>query len=218
LAAILDHIDKTLGLRNTLIFVTSTGYYEADDIYPQDVQMPGGIFYTNRCEALLNMYLMAIYGKEQWVEKVYNCQVYLNRKLIENKNINLAEFQLKAAEFVAQFTGVQDVATSSQLLNDKANDNMRRYKNIFNKDISGDIFIEIQPGYKIVNEQDNSTLNEKRARETAIASPVIFIGNNIKPAKIKRTIKATEIAPTVSHILRIRAPNAAKAEVLPEFL
>jgi len=219
LGLLFDNIDRTVGLKNTLIFVTSTGYYDAEDVYPANIQMPGGVFYTNRCEALLNMYLMAIYGKEQWVEKLQDNQVYLNRKLIQDKNLNLEEIQNKAAEFAVQFTGVQDAATSIQLLTGKANDNMQRYKNIYNKDVSGDIFLEIQPGYKIINEQSSSNIQEdKRARETAVAAPAIFFGYNVKPERIKRTIKATEIAPTVSHILRIRSPNAAKAQVLPEFL
>ncbi|GAB6012607.1 alkaline phosphatase family protein [Viscerimonas tarda] len=217
LGLLLDNIDKLVGLKNTLIFVTSTGYYDSEEIYPDGLKMPGGVFYTNRCEALLNMYLMAIYGKEQWVEKLYNKQIYLNRKLIKEKNLNLEEVQNKAAEFVVQFTGVQDVATSIQLLNGRANDNMTRYKNILNKDVCGDIFIEIQPGYKIINEQERVT-QEKRERETATTAPAIFFGNGIKAEKVKRTIKATEIAPTVSHILRIRSPNAAKSQALPEFL
>jgi hypothetical protein len=217
LEALLEHIDKTVGLKNTLLFLSSTGYYESDELYPEGLKMPGGIFYTNRCEALLNMYLMAVYGKEQWVDKFFDKQIYLNRKLIQSKNLNLEEVQNKAAEFVVQFTGVQDVATSIQLLNGRANDNMSRYKNILNRDVCGDIFIEIQPGYKIVNEQQGKT-QEKRERETAVAAPVVFFGYNIKAEKIKRTVKAVEIAPTLSHILRIRSPNAAKAQVLPEFL
>lgn len=217
LGTLLDQIDKTVGLHNTLIFVTSTGYNDAEEIYPDKVNMPNNTFYTNRCESLLNMYLMAIYGREQWVEKIYNNQIYLNRKLIEKKNLNLEDIQNKTAEFVVQFSGVQDATTAIQLITDKANANMIRYKNIFNKDISGDVFIEVQPGYKIVNEQEVQT-SEKRVRETAVTAPIIFFGYNIKPERIKRTIKATEIAPTISHILRIRAPNACKEKVLSEFL
>lgn len=215
---ILDRVEKMVGLNNALIYVTSTGYYDAEEVYLPEVKMSGGVFYTNRCEALLNMYLMAIYGKEQWVDKIYNNQVYLNRKLIESKSLNLVEFQNKAAEFIVQFTGVQDAATSYQIMTNKANDTMVRFKNIFNKETSGDIFIEIQPGFNIVNEHDRTNTSEKRARETAIPAPAIFFGNNIKPERIKRTIKATEIAPTVSHILRIRAPNASQSQVLPEFM
>lgn len=214
---LLDKVEKTVGLSNTLIFIASTGYYDAEDPYT-NVNMPDGVFYADRCEALLNMYLMAIYGKEQWIEKIYNQQIYLNRKLIEKKNLNLEEFQNKAAEFVVQFTGVQDVATSIQLLTGKANDNMIRYKNIFNKDVSGDIFFEVQPGYKVVANEQEAKTTDKRVRENTITAPVIFFGNNIKPERIRRTVNATEIAPTVSHILRIRSPNASKSKPLPELL
>ena len=57
---LLDDVDKTIGLRNVLIFVTSTGYYNSFDIKSENVRTAEGTFYTNRCEALLNMYLMAI--------------------------------------------------------------------------------------------------------------------------------------------------------------
>ena len=215
LATLLDEVDRSVGLKNTLIFITSTGYYDAEDVYPANINMPDGKFFYNRCQALLNMYLMAIYGQEQWVEYFYNNQIYLNRKLIEQKGLNLEEVQNKAAEFVIQFTGVQDVTTAMQLLTGKANSNMSKYKNSFNKDSSGDIFVEIQPGFRIVDEHDNKVV-EKRVRETAVVSPVIFFGYNVKAEKINRTIKAEEIAPTVCHLLRIRSPNASKAGVLPE--
>lgn len=219
IALLLDNVDKTVGLHNTLIFVTSTGYYDSHTQYSENLKTPPGAFYPKRCEALLNMYLMAIYGKEQWVERYHNGQIYLNRKLIESKRISLEEIQNKAAEFVVQFTGVQDAVTSLQLLTGKASPDMMPYRNAIGKEQSGDIFIEIQSGYQVVYEENNgSQSSSKIHRSVAITCPVIFFGNNIKPERIKRTIKATEIAPTICRLLRIRSPNAAKEEPLPEFL
>jgi len=219
LAALFDQVEKTVGLQNTLIFVTSTGYYDSNSRYPDNLKTEPGTFYPKRCEALLNMYLMAVYGKEQWVERYHNRQIYLNRKLIESKGISLEEIQNKAAEFIVQFTGVQDAVTSLQLLTGKASSEMMPYRNALNKEQSGDIFMEIQPGYQIVYEENNgSQTSTKIHRSVAITCPVIFFGNNIKPTKVKRTIRATEIAPTVCRLLRIRAPNAADDEPLPEFL
>ena len=219
IAKLLDGVDKTVGLKNVLFFVTSTGYYQAEE---QDIDLNSKpvIFYPNRCESLLNMYLMAIYGREQWVEGFFNNQLFLNRKLIENKNINLKEIQQKAAEFVAQFTGVQDVATYYQLLLGEENSNMSAYRNLLNKATSGDIFIELQPGVKVVNESQTTTVTGKnyQVRNTAIVSPVFFFGYDIKPQKISRTINAREIAPTVSYILRIRSPNASSSNVLNELI
>lgn len=216
---LLDDVDKTVGLKNTLIFLTSTGYYDSKDTeYKTDTNIPEKIFYINRCEALLNMYLMAIYGRDnQWVDKFYNGQVYLNRKLIEDKNLSLQEIQNKAAEFVSEFSGVQEVYTSYQIQHGQWNPVMEYYKNGYTRETSGDLFVELQPGYHIVDEQDK-TVEKKQVRNNAVVCPVIFFGNNIKPERIKRTIKATEIAPTVTYIMRIRSPNAAKEDPLPELL
>lgn len=209
-----DYIDKTIGLKNVAFVVTSTGYYESEIVPLINSDVQNNKFYSDRCEALLNMYLMAIYGKKQWIDGYSNNQIYLNRELIEKENINLQEIQDKTADFVFKFTGVQDVATADQILRGIASPEMNRYRDAINKDNSGDVFLEIQPGYQIV--RDNKII-EKTNKEI-IVSPAIFFGYKVKPQKINRTIKATEIAPTISYILRIRSPNAAKEKVLPELM
>lgn len=211
--ALLDEIDKTVGLKNTFIFITSTGYFDSQEVPDKIVNR--GVFHTNRCEALLNMYLMAIYGNEQWVKKYHNNQIYLDRKRIEDKGLSLLEVQKKAAEFISEFTGVQDVYTSYQLNHGEWNPVMEYYRNGYSKDSSGDLFVEIKPGFKIINDQEGDS-GTKIVRNNAIVCPVIFFGSNIKPERIKRTIKAIEIAPTISHVLRIRPPNAATAQPLSE--
>ena len=160
------------------------------------------------------MYLMAIYGREQWVSKYYSQQLFFNRKLIEDRKINFVEFQQKAAEFLVQSAGIQDVITSHQMLHGAYNQRVQHYRNGFYKGISGDLYLELQPGWKVVVENDLN--NNVRVRDNAVHAPVIFFGNNIKPQRINRVIDATEIAPSVSHRLRIRAPNAAQANILEE--
>ena len=211
---LLEAIDSVVGLRNTLIFVVSTGYFNEQEIHPSDMVTSGGDFYPDRSIALLNMYLMAIYGREQWVSKYYNQQLFFNRKLIEDRKINFVDFQQKAAEFLVQSSGIQDVITSHQMLHGAYNQRVQHYRNGFYKGISGDLYLELQPGWKVVEENDLN--NNVRVRDNAVHAPVIFFGNNIKPQRINRVIDATEIAPSVSHRLRIRAPNAAQANILEE--
>jgi len=74
--------------------------------------------------------------------------------------------------------------------------------------------LELTPGWRIVDSQNPNS--QQRVRSNAVMSPAIFFGNNIQPQRIHRTIQATEIAPSVSHRLRIRAPNAARGRVLEE--
>jgi len=58
---------------------------------------------------------------------------------------------------------------------------------------------------------------KNRQRDELIA-PLVFYGNSIPRQQIHRPVKATEVAPTISHILRIRSPNASKDIPLQEFL
>lgn len=215
LGDLLDAIDEHIGIENTLIFVASTGYYNEQELFYNGYNSPGGDFYPERSTSLLNMYLMAIYGREQWISKFYNQQIYFNRKLIEDKKINFVELQQKAAEFLVQSAGVQDVITLHQMLHGAYNQNVQFYRNGYYKGISGDLYLELQPGWRLKYENDD-TDNNYRIRDNAIKSPLFFFGHDIQPQKIDRVIDATEIAPSVSHRLRIRAPNGAKASILKE--
>ena len=216
IAQVIDAVDKAVGLDNALIFVVSTGYFDEQEVYPTDARLPGGDFKPDRCEALLNMYLMAIYGRENWIKKYHNEQIYFDRKLIEDKNIDYREFQERAADFLIQLAGVQDVVTSYQMLHGAYNEAIQVYKNGFHRDITGDLFIELQPGWRVVT-PDKPT-NHKRVRDNSMAAPALFLGNRLKPKKINRVIDATEIAPSVTYRLRIRAPNASHSNVLQELL
>ena len=60
IAALLEMIDKKVGLSNTLIFITSTGYVDADASDLGKYRIPTGEFYPHRCAALLNMYLVSL--------------------------------------------------------------------------------------------------------------------------------------------------------------
>ena len=214
IAEIIDAVDEAVGIENAFIFVVSTGYFNEQEVYPKASRFPGGDFKPDRCEALLNMYLMAIYGRENWIKKYYNEQIYFDRKLIEEKKIDYREFQERAADFLIQFSGVQDVVTSYQMLHGAYNEAIQVYKNGYHRDVTGDLFIELQPGWRIVTIKNPT--NHERVRNNGITSPAIFFGNNLKPQKVNRVIDATEIAPSVTHRLRIRAPNASNSKVLQE--
>jgi hypothetical protein len=214
LARLLDAIERAVGIENCLIFVASTGYFNEQEVIPEGMTTSGGEFFPERSQALLNMYLMALYGRVQWVKTYFNEQIFFDRKLIEESGFNLKEFQQEAAEFLVQSAGVQDVITSHQMLHGAYNQNVQLYRNGYYEGISGDLLLELQPGWKVVDDRMETS---DRGHCNAIMAPVIFFGNHVKPGKVNRTIDATEIAPTIAYRLRIRAPNAAKAEILEEF-
>lgn len=214
LEKLLDVIDRKVGLKHTLVVLTSGGYYDSLHQYPNGYKAQGE-FYPNRCTALLNMYLMAKYGQGNWVNNYYNHQIYLNKKLVEEKQIKWAELVQDAAEFISQFSGVQDVTTVGEwMINDSGRSAYFR-RGMYPK-LSGDIFIELQPGWSVINE-NKKEINEYQ-RYCTIPSPVFFFGNQVSTGQVYRIIQVTEIAATISSVLRIRPPNGCKALPLPEVM
>ena len=206
IAELLDIIDRKVGLKNTLLFITSTGYTEADPIDPQQYRIPTGEFHIKRCSALLNLYLAAIYGEGVYVEACHGQEIYLNHKLIEQKELKLPEILACASEFLVQFSGVKDVYSSQRLLLGAWTPEVGKIKNRYNALCSGDLWIEVLPGWSVVREH---SLDTEVVRNMYSSAPLIFMGWDVKPEIIHEPIKIGNLAPTLAHFMRIRAPNAA---------
>ncbi len=205
---LLDAIDKKIGLANTLVVFTGSGYFTSQEEYADGMQIHGGEFHPKRCVALLNMYLMALHGQQtNWVKGFYDNQIYLNRKAIEDAKLNLHDIQAQCADFLLEFSGVQNVTTDHALRSGEWNEGTVKFRQGTHHLKRGDILLELQPGWVINN--DNPREKVKLIRNNAVITPLIFLGNGIKPEHIYREVKATEIAPTVTHVLRIRPPNAS---------
>lgn len=212
LAELLQVIDRRIGLQNTLIALTSTGTSEEDeeeDLHKYNV--PTGAFDMKRSASLLNMYLAAVYGQGNYVEACYGRQIYLNRKFIENKQINLGELLERCQDFLLQLDGVKDVYTSQRLIQGAWTPGISKIRNGYNACTSGDILIEVAPGWRYTNTDDQKN---QQVRATYIPFPIIFFGYGITHEEITTPVTIDYIAPTLSKAIRIRAPNGCKLQPL----
>lgn len=212
IAVLLDLLEHKVGLRHVLFCLTSTGYADPEAPDAGIYRVPGGEFHLNRCATLLNMYLMATYGEGQYVEAYHNRQIYLNHKLIENKQLDLAETQEKAAEFLVQFSGVGEVYSARRLLLGSWSPRMERARNGFHRKHSGDLLVEVLPGWTVV-EQENSNDN-RVVRLAQIPAPLILLGAGVKAEVIRTPVRVECLAPTLAGMMRIRAPNASTGKGL----
>lgn len=204
IASLLELIDKKVGLQNTLFFVTSTGRV---DYMPHDysqIRVPVGEFYMNRATALLNMYLMALYGEGQYVEAYHGLQVYLDHKLLEKKQLPLKEVLGKSAEFLAELSGVQKVYTSYDFLLGGMSAEYEKVRNSYNRLRSGDLIVEVNAGWKLL---DTASKEVEHVYGGRVSFPLIFMGQGIVPGKEEAPVTTDCIAPTLATLMRIRAPS-----------
>lgn len=205
-AALLELLDRKVGLQHVLFCLASTGCTELPASDADLYRIPGGEFYLNRCATLLNMFLMATYGEGQYVEAYYDQQIYLNHKLIEDKQLNLKDIQEKAAEFLMQFSGVSEVYSAHRLLLGSWSPQAERIRNSYHRLRSGDLLIEVLPGWTVMHEDGTEHYTVRTAN---VPAPFILLAPGIRPETVRIPVSAARIAPTVTGALRIRAPNAS---------
>ena len=186
----------------------SLAYYAGnyDHKAPAELPMEMQDTYVRLDNSIAELLELAIYGEGQWVEAHFEQQIYLNHKLIEQKQLNISEILNRAAEFLVQFSGVKDVYSSQRLQLGAWTPTIDKIKNYYNPICSGDLWIEVLPGWTVFREH---SLDTQVQRYSYASAPLIFIGNGMKPEIIHAPIKIGNIAPTVAHYMRIRAPNAA---------
>lgn len=209
LQRLFDAVDKAVGLDNVVIFVTSTGYFNDGRPVGEKFHVPSGEFRPDRAISLLNMYLMAIYGNGQWVDGYYNRNFFLNRNLIKDKKIDIAEIRAKSSEFLRQMSGISAAYTFEEILNNPVNDDLIALNHVMVPAYQGDVAIEVSAGWTIVETQ-NAQTKVKQVRANAVTAPAFILAPQVKPQRITTAIDASFLAPTVSRILRIRSPNAAR--------
>jgi hypothetical protein len=205
------YVDQLVGLGNTLFFITSTGYDNESTPDLSKFRMRSRNFQINRCAALLNLYLSAVYGSGNFVESYYGNQLYLNHKLLEEKQLNLAEVQERCEDFLFQYSGVRDVYTSQRITQGAWTPGISKIRNSYNPKCSGDIMIEVIPGWNLVNED---VMSSKLVRDSYFGFPLIFFGYGLEGKTTYEKVYVDCIAPTVAHFMRIRAPNACMSAPL----
>ena len=160
------------------------------------------------------MYLMATYGQGKYVETYDGLSIYLNRKLIEQKQLSLKDVMNKSAGFLVQMSGVKAAYTMYQLALEANTPELLMRHNGFHVDASGDIILELNPGWKRVSE--DPLVESHYVSESLINFPIFFFGGSVKSEVISVPVNVERIAPTVAHSMRIRAPNACQSAKLSE--
>lgn len=214
IAHLLQFLDSYLGKEQVLIFLSSTNGSAYSPKALEKQKIPSGEFDGTRATMLLQTYLNVIYGKGKWLRAYLNKQIYLNRNLIEDSLLNLNEIQERSARFLTQFTGVANAVTANTLEKTFFQKGIFSYiQNSFNQNRSGDILINLNPGW-IEKSKEKTQANSAYNYDTHV--PLIWYGWKIKESKISRKINLTDIAPTISYLLKIPVANGSTGKAIIE--
>lgn len=210
LARLFEAIDKYAGADNTLIWLSSTGYYDDAVIDDKKYRIPGGEFSLKRAKSLLNSYLSALHGNADYVGAFRGNHLYLDHKILEEKKLDVSDVVADARSFLTKMSGVHDAYTSYDILSPSTPEE-EAMRLSFDPKTAGDIILSVTPGWTIVNDIDYPATS-KPVRESAVLTPAFIMGPGVEAQKISTPVEAVKLAPTVSSVLRIRSPNGAEAK------
>jgi len=220
LESLFKYVDEEVGLDNTLIVLSADhgapeapGYLaklgiEAKWIAPMK---------WNKKPSLKRLEKKFGVG-QKLIKAFFPPYIYLDRKLIKNKELDLAEVQNAVAKEISNVEGIALAVTAHSLSNNTLPDTYLYNAALrnFNAKRSGDILILFEPHY-FANDMDGGAIMASNhggpwAYDTFV--PVIFAGSHIKGKQVFTPIRPNDIAPTLSAIINAKSPSGSSGNIL----
>lgn len=214
LARLLKAIDSSVGLSNCVIFLSGTGYY--DDAVPVDARyrLPSGDFSTKRAMALLNGFFSARYGPGNYVDAFAGGGFHISAKTLEAKGVDPSEAARAAKDFLLKMSGVSAVYTLSDLLSPK-DEEARRLRLCTNPRTAPQFTVTLSPGWNLVEDHTYPVVSTPVRRGSILSPAFIMAPGTVNPQELREPVEATALAPTLSSLLHMRAPNGAASRPIP---
>ena len=172
-------------------------------------------FNTRQMEVIVNAFLGAHYGTDDYILGFANNSLYLNHTLIRTKRLSIDTIREEVAIFLLQLRGVANALSTSSLRNTSfANGRSRLMQQSFSPTRSGDVIIDLLPGWIIEDSDVRSAADGGYNYDRHI--PFIIYGGKIASDVVDSTISSTAIAPTLCHIMGVEAPWATESQPLKE--
>lgn len=208
LGEFLEYLDGTVGLDNTLLFLTAD--HGGADV-PGYLSGAGGYFKSEAFEEGLRNHLVGKFGFDP-IEFFVNEQIYFKKLSM------LDEHQLEAEvrDYAANFPGVYGIislkdfgeCTTEPAVCDKIRKGVMPSR-------SGDLYVQLYPGWiSGYYEKGGTTHGSPYAYDTHV--PIVFYGWNVAPKDNYDRVWIEDIAPTVCELLKVSLPSGCTGQPIEE--
>lgn len=216
IADILNNLNKEIGAENVVLFITADHGVVSEPQELLERNIPAGYFDGSVMKTELSTYLITNYGEGEWIKNYSNNQLFLNQKLISERNIDLQEIERKCANFFLKYEWVKNTYTATQINENEYNNSFHSLiQRGYNQKRSGDVIVSLQTGWLSSYWQKGGTTHgSSYSYDTHV--PLIFWGGKIPQGQTDRKVNIRDIAPTISTILGTAYPNGCTGNPLPE--
>jgi predicted AlkP superfamily pyrophosphatase or phosphodiesterase len=217
---LLSELDRRVGQGQYVVFLTADHAVADVPQYLRDNKMPAGNFRQAFVEAGLNDHLKKYFPDKKVIDRISNDQVFLNQEAFTGDPKSSGVDMLIATELISQYLmRVEGVAAVYAAATIKSSDYGEKglKGNIvrgFNHKRSGDLAFALQPGWINWTGAAGTTHGSGYTYDTHV--PVLFYGWGIKKGSSSQPHTITDIAPTLSVLLRIKFPSGCTGQPITE--
>jgi predicted AlkP superfamily pyrophosphatase or phosphodiesterase len=223
LSEFFDFLDKSVGLKNTLIVLSADhGAPEAPGYlrelgFESDYIDPASFDKTAAIESLKSQFGIG----EELITTYFHPYVYLNRELIKQRGLDQGLVERAVADELNRFDGIALAVSSSALREGKVPDFplIQTVLRNFSPTRSGDIFIVFEPN-RFINDFDGLTVASTHGSPWRYDSyvPLLFMGGGIPAQRVARRVETVDIALTLALLIGAKPPSGSVGLPLHEVL
>ncbi len=220
---LLNDLDKKIGVGNYTVFLTSDHGVSEVAGYLKDNKIPAGIFRQPGVEAGLNDFLNKnLLGIDSVIERISNDQIFLNHKRFGTDLKSSGVEMMIASELISQYLlkqeGVADVFPASALRSADFGEKGVKGQVIrgYHRKRSGDIAFVLEPNWMNALVSVGTTHGSGYSYDTHV--PLLFFGWGIRKGSSSQYHSITDIAPTLSVLLKIKFPSGCTGQPIGEIV
>ncbi|SFW42285.1 alkaline phosphatase PafA [Cellulophaga fucicola] len=216
LARLFKELDTEVGKGEYTVFLSADHAAVQVPTYLKDNKIPGEYISYKEISAKLNEWSNFKFGSEDLIKNVSNDQIFLDHKVIANLDLDPKTVQEAFANELLTFSDVDKTYTAYQMWQNNYTRGIPYVvQNGYNQKRSGDVIVVLKPGY-ISYSRTGSTHGSPRVYDTHV--PLLFFGKGIKKGSTVQLTEIPDIAPTVSALLGMAAPNGTTGKPIEAVL
>jgi predicted AlkP superfamily pyrophosphatase or phosphodiesterase len=220
MASLLKFLDEKVGNGNYLVFLTADHAVADVAQYLTDNKMPAGYFQEAQVRADLEEYLKTYFPEKNIIEAISNNQIFFNNDLFQSNPRSAGVDFLIASELISKYLvtvdGIANVYTESVLRQARFEEEGLKGMVVrgYHPKRSGDLAFLLEPGWYSAGQVPGTTHGSPYTYDTHV--PILFYGAGIKKGFSVRRHTVTDIAPTLSVLLKVKFPSGSTGEPVAE--
>lgn len=217
---LLKKLDQSIGVQNYLLFITADHAVPDVPQYLVDNKLTGGYLNASNIQARLEDYMRPYFPDKKLILDVFNEQVFFNHAVFSEDprkgGVDLMVTTELVSNFLLKEKGIANVFSKNLIRQGDFNEG--GYKGMvirgFNYKRSGDVAFIFEPNWIEYGRVQGTDHGSPYTYDTHV--PILFFGKGIKKGSSVEYHSITDIAPTLSVMLKVKFPNGSTGQPIKE--